>query len=139
MEEYKNRFSFGAGAWILGASLILLIIAVPAVLSLLKSPERIKSPWTSIIERRTHLDHSGLFKTAFKRSQDVTRACLKCHADAAKDFMKTAHWNWERDPAPLPGRKGLIKLGKKNLIKAIKIFKECGADGWVEKYEKELV
>ena len=26
-----------------------------------------------------------------------------------------------------------------NLSKAIEIFKECGADGWVEKYEKELV
>jgi hypothetical protein len=27
---------------------------------------------------------------------------------------------------------------RKNLIKAIEIFKECGADGWVEKYEKDL-
>ena len=27
---------------------------------------------------------------------------------------------------------------KENLTKAIEIFKECGADGWVEKYEKEL-
>ena len=27
---------------------------------------------------------------------------------------------------------------KENLTKAIKIFKERGADGWVEKYEKEL-
>lgn len=26
----------------------------------------------------------------------------------------------------------------KNLTKAIKIFRECGADGWVKKYEKEL-
>ncbi len=25
-----------------------------------------------------------------------------------------------------------------NLGKAIEILKECGADGWVEKYEKEL-
>jgi len=25
-----------------------------------------------------------------------------------------------------------------NLNKAIEIFKECGADGWVENYEKEL-
>jgi hypothetical protein len=24
------------------------------------------------------------------------------------------------------------------LNKAIEIFRECGADGWVEKYEKEL-
>jgi hypothetical protein len=27
---------------------------------------------------------------------------------------------------------------KEQLTKAIDIFKECGADGWVEKYEKEL-
>jgi hypothetical protein len=27
---------------------------------------------------------------------------------------------------------------KENLCKAIEIFKECGADGWVDKYEKEL-
>jgi hypothetical protein len=27
---------------------------------------------------------------------------------------------------------------KGNLSKAIDIFKECGADGWAEKYEKEL-
>ena len=27
---------------------------------------------------------------------------------------------------------------KEQLTKAIDIFRECGADGWVEKYEKEL-
>jgi len=27
---------------------------------------------------------------------------------------------------------------EKNLGKAIGILKECGADGWVEKYEEEL-
>ena len=27
---------------------------------------------------------------------------------------------------------------KENLGKAIKILKECGADGWVEKFENEL-
>jgi len=27
---------------------------------------------------------------------------------------------------------------RENLDKAIEIFKECGADGWVEKYEKDL-
>jgi Tfp pilus assembly protein PilF len=27
---------------------------------------------------------------------------------------------------------------QENLGKAIEIFKECGADGWLEKYEKEL-
>jgi len=27
---------------------------------------------------------------------------------------------------------------RENLCKAIEIFRECGADGWVGKYEKEL-
>ncbi len=35
-------------------------------------------------------------------------------------------------------RKGDQPKAKENLNKAIEIFKDCGADGWVEKYEKEL-
>ena len=35
-------------------------------------------------------------------------------------------------------RKGDLAMAKENLSKAIEIFKECGADGWVKKYEEEL-
>ena len=35
-------------------------------------------------------------------------------------------------------RKGDQSGAKEKLTKAVEIFKECGADGWVEKYEKEL-
>ena len=35
-------------------------------------------------------------------------------------------------------KNGDIAKAKENLNKAIDIFKECGADGWVEKYEKKL-
>jgi tetratricopeptide (TPR) repeat protein len=35
-------------------------------------------------------------------------------------------------------RKGDISKTKENFNKAIEIFKECGADGWVTKYEEEL-
>jgi tetratricopeptide (TPR) repeat protein len=35
-------------------------------------------------------------------------------------------------------RKGDLPKAQQNLSKAIEIFSECGADGWVEKYEKEL-
>ena len=35
-------------------------------------------------------------------------------------------------------RKGDIKGAKAQLTKAVDIFRECGADGWVEKYEKQL-
>jgi class 3 adenylate cyclase/tetratricopeptide (TPR) repeat protein len=40
--------------------------------------------------------------------------------------------------AELSRRKGDGPKAQENLGKAIEIFKECGADGWVEKYEKEL-
>jgi len=40
--------------------------------------------------------------------------------------------------AELFQRKGDQLKAKENLNKAIEILKECGADGWVEKYEKEL-
>jgi tetratricopeptide (TPR) repeat protein len=40
--------------------------------------------------------------------------------------------------AELLKRKNDISKAKKNLAKAIEILKECGADGWVEKHEKEL-
>jgi tetratricopeptide (TPR) repeat protein len=40
--------------------------------------------------------------------------------------------------AELFQRIGDQSKAKENLNKSIEIFKECGADGWVEKYEKEL-
>ena len=40
--------------------------------------------------------------------------------------------------ADLFKRKGDTLKARENLGKAIEIFKECGADGWVDKYEKEL-
>jgi flagellin-specific chaperone FliS len=40
--------------------------------------------------------------------------------------------------AELFKRKGDLPKAQENLNKSIEIFKECGADGWVEKYEKEL-
>jgi len=40
--------------------------------------------------------------------------------------------------ANLSRRKGDKLKAQENLGKAIEILKECGADGWVEKYEKEL-
>jgi tetratricopeptide (TPR) repeat protein len=41
--------------------------------------------------------------------------------------------------AELHKHKGDLSAAKDHLGKAIEIFKQCGADGWVEKYEKELV
>ena len=50
-------------------------------------------------------------------------------------------WQLGRDYAlyaELFKRKGDQPKARENLNKAIEILKECGADGWVVRYEKEL-
>ncbi|MFC1857242.1 adenylate/guanylate cyclase domain-containing protein [Thermodesulfobacteriota bacterium] len=50
-------------------------------------------------------------------------------------------WDLAQDYAlygELYKRKGNPSKAREKLTQAIVIFKECGADGWVEKYEKEL-
>jgi len=57
------------------------------------------------------------------------------------DKINGMMWHLGRDYAiysELFKRKGDQSKAKENLNKAIEILKECGADGWVEKYEKEL-
>ena len=57
------------------------------------------------------------------------------------DKMNGTSWSLGGDYAlysELFKRKGDITKAKESLGKAIEIFKECGADGWVSKYEKEL-
>ena len=72
------------------------------------------------------------------------------HITDAEDWIKKAiemdkkngtMWSLGRDYAiyaELFGRKGDQSNAEETLKKAIEIFKECGADGWVEKYEKKL-
>ena len=50
-------------------------------------------------------------------------------------------WHLGKDYAlysELLKRKGNLSKSKENLSKAIEILRQCGADGWVEKYEKGL-
>jgi len=57
------------------------------------------------------------------------------------DDKNGIRWNLGMDYAfyfELFKRKGDLSKAKENLNKAIDILKECGATGWVEKYEKEL-
>ena len=73
------------------------------------------------------------------------------HMNEAEDWIKKSieaneinctMWYLGRDYAlysELFRRKGNLPKAKENLNKAIEILKECGADGWVEKYEKELI
>ena len=72
------------------------------------------------------------------------------HISDAEDWIKRAiniakesgmMWYLGRDYAlyaELHKRKGDESKARENLSKAIEVLKECGANGWVEKYEKEL-
>ena len=73
------------------------------------------------------------------------------HISEAEDWIKRAietdkknglmWWHLAEDYAQyaeLFKRKGDLSKTKEYLIEAIKIFKECSADGWVDKYKKEL-
>ena len=59
------------------------------------------------------VDHSKFtaLQGPFKTGPDVTRACLTCHRDAAKQVQKSIHWTWDYTN-PHSGQ----KLGKRNVI-----------------------
>ena len=40
-----------------------------------------------------HSKHEAL-KKDFVNPEDVTKACLTCHTEAAAQFHKTIHWTW---------------------------------------------
>lgn len=62
------------------------------------------------------VDHSKfeILQEPFKDAHELTMACLSCHTERDKEIMATSHWNWERSEL-LPG-KGIVPLGKKNIL-----------------------
>ncbi len=58
-------------------------------------------------------DHSKFEELAgpFASGPEVTRACLKCHTEAAKQVHKSIHWTWELNQ-PQTGQ----RLGKKWVV-----------------------
>ncbi len=58
-------------------------------------------------------DHSKFkeLQAAFKSGPEVTKACLACHTEAAKQVHKTKHWTWE-----FMNPDNQQKLGKKHVV-----------------------
>lgn len=74
-------------SWTLGLLGILLLILVP-VLYFLPRAQSKNNPAAHLPEKLAHVDHKDIVRGEFKTGQDVTRACLECHEDAAADVMK---------------------------------------------------
>ena len=75
----KKRFPL----WTLGLLGIILVILVPVLYFLPRAEKRSSQPADHLPKKPVHVDHSDIVKGEFKTGQDVTRACLECHEDAA--------------------------------------------------------
>lgn len=102
--------------WIIGLAVTLLIVILPTVLFITKDTAASDDPWVNVPVRAPHVDHTDLITGPFETGSDVTRACLKCHEDAAHQVAQTVHWTWESAPVMLPGRDEPVTIGKKNQI-----------------------
>lgn len=91
------------------------VFAVFAIISILLSagPLTAKATGNDPGTTGSTADH-GQFKSLdkkFSSGPEVTKACLECHTEAAKQVHKTQHWTWEfKNPAT-----GQL-LGKKNVV-----------------------
>jgi len=73
-----------------------------------------------------------------ERLPEAENSIRKAIEDDSKNGMR---WFLAQDFAhygELCKRKGDLAMAKENLSKAIELFKECGADGWVKRLEEEL-
>ena len=79
--------------------------AIPATAAKPAETKKAKSQSTADHSKFKELDKN------FKTGPEVTKACLECHTEAAKQVHLTKHWTWEFiNPATKR------KLGKKNVI-----------------------
>ncbi|MBN2386773.1 MAG: tetrathionate reductase family octaheme c-type cytochrome [Anaerolineales bacterium] len=102
--------------WILGAVGILLIVLVP-VISFWPRPTAVSGdPWANVPQHPVHTSHADIVQGPFETPQDVTRACLECHPEAASDVMMTTHWTWESQPFEVSWRDEPVTIGKINQI-----------------------
>src|ERR1051325_9105214 len=107
----KKRIPF----WTLGMFGIVIVIHIP-VLYFLPRAKNSTNPADYLPTKSVHVDHTDIVKGDFKTGQAVTRDCLSCHPDAAKQMMSTTHWTWESKSFNVPWRDIPVTIGKINQI-----------------------
>ena len=107
-----------------GASTVAPVVAVVAVVAAAavalgfglrasRGPERHEAGFTRAV--RAHFDHTPVIPANLASPRAATQLCLTCHPRAAQ-VMKTSHWLWLGDEVQIPGRPGVTRIGKKNLL-----------------------
>ena len=89
----------------------ILITAVMASMLFVNAVHAASDPATEKLLKSTS-DHTKFkaLQQEFNSGPEVTKACLSCHTEAAKQIHKTQHWKWE-----YTSPEGQL-LGKKNVI-----------------------
>ena len=140
----KKRFPL----WTVGLLGIILVILVPVIYFLPRADKPSANPEDYLPAKPVHVDHRDIVNGDFQTGQDVTRACLACHEDAALQVMKTTHWTWESKEFNVPWRDVPVTIGKINQINNFCIGTQgnenkcmsCHAGyGWEEGQETALV
>jgi octaheme c-type cytochrome (tetrathionate reductase family) len=120
----SRRFIFGPLlVFILGGFLILSLTSSKTVKAkkkvlqeTLKKTDSSKTTKKNKFKRpKPTADHSKFeaLKGPFKDGPSVTKACLTCHTEAAKQLMKTRHWTWFNEVETLAMPEGKRKrVGK---------------------------
>jgi octaheme c-type cytochrome (tetrathionate reductase family) len=101
--------------WTIGLIGLIAVIILPVLYFLPDSPQK-TDPARYLPEKPVHVDHKDIVKGEFASGQEVTRACLTCHADASAEVMKTTHWTWESQEFDVPWREQSVTIGKINQI-----------------------
>ena len=78
-------------AVVVGAAVALVELQRPA-------PPPLDDPRAALPAVGAAVDHGTFFEVeSFASGPEVTQACLRCHEQAAHDFMATSHWTWAGD------------------------------------------
>ncbi len=90
--------------------LLVLAIALLATAQAMATADAVQSARTA---SQSTADHASfkILQQDFKAGPEVTRACLTCHTEAAKQVHRSKHWTWEfLNPTTQQ------RLGKKHVI-----------------------
>lgn len=102
--------------WIIGLVATLLAVLVPLAIFWPRSAAAGDDPWAKVPTHKPHTPHTDIIKGPFETPQEVTRACLDCHPEAATQVMATTHWTWQSKPFDVPWRDEPVTIGKINQL-----------------------
>lgn len=101
----RKRFSSSAKTFLATMTALTVLLATHPLAAATPSIEQGKTGSTADHGKFESLDKK------FSSGPEVTKACLACHTEAAKQVHKTQHWTWEFKN-PVTGQ----QLGKKHVV-----------------------